>query len=110
MRRTRATSPSGFSRLTRSASETFAGGLQDLGRARVFGSRTAGAVLPALVERLPNGDSFQYAVADYQLPNGKRLESVGVVPDVEVVPKRSELLAGRDPAMEAAIAWIREQK
>jgi carboxyl-terminal processing protease len=96
--------------LTRSASETFAGGLQDLGRARVFGSRTAGAVLPAVVDRLPNGDSFQYAVADFHSPKGKRLEGVGVVPDVEVVPKREELLAGRDPVLVAAVAWIRRQK
>lgn len=96
--------------LTRSASETFAGGLQDLGRARVFGSRTAGAVLPAAVDKLPNGDSFQYAIADFQSPKGKRLEGVGVAPDVEIVPKRKELLAGRDPVLDAAVEWILRQK
>lgn len=96
--------------LTRSASEVFAGGLQDLGRARVFGSRTAGAVLPAVVDKLPNGDSFQYAVADYRSPKGTRYESVGVIPDVVIVPTRRQLLAGRDPALDAAVEWIREGK
>src|ERR1700683_382602 len=45
-----------------STSEIFAGGLQDLRRARIFGTHTAGAALPSLIMRLPDGDGFQYAV------------------------------------------------
>ena len=48
-----------------STSEIFAGGLKDLGRARIFGTRTAAAALPSVITRLPNGDGFQYAVANY---------------------------------------------
>lgn len=93
--------------LTRSASETFASGLQELGRARVFGTRTAGALLPSVTERLPNGDSFQYVIADYTTPKGKRIEGVGVIPDVVVLSQRQELLAGRDPVLDAATKWFR---
>jgi carboxyl-terminal processing protease len=93
--------------LSRSATEIFAAGLQELGRARVFGARTAGAVLPSVVDRLPNGDSFQYAIADYVTPKGKRLEGAGVTPDVEIVPTRDQLLAGRDPVLDAAVRWAR---
>ena len=39
-----------------SASEVFAGGMQAAGRARVFGVRTPGGALPALMRKLPNGD------------------------------------------------------
>ena len=60
-----------------STSEIFAGGMQDLKRARVFGTRTAGAALPSFIERLPNGDGFQYATADYVSESGKRLEGAG---------------------------------
>ncbi len=95
--------------LSGSTSEIFAGGLQDLGRARVFGTRTMGAALPSVVEELPNGDRFQYAVANYVSKGGKPLEGNGVPPDVEVSPTRAGLLAGRDEVLEAALAWIQEQ-
>ena len=75
-----------------STSEIFAGGLQDLGRARVFGTRTAAAALPSVIERLPNGDGFQYAVANYISEGGKPLEGLGVKPDLEVKLTRAALL------------------
>ncbi len=92
---------------TASTAEILSGGLQDLGRARIFGSRTAGAALPAQVEKLPNGDGFIHAIADYVSSGGRRLEGVGVIPDVEVPLTRAQLLAGRDPVIEAAAEWIR---
>lgn len=96
--------------LSGSSSEIFAGGVQGLPRVRIFGSRTAGATLPSLAERLPNGDGFQYAFASYISRNGVELEGEGVKPDVEVRPSREALLEGRDPAVETAIDWIREQR
>ena len=89
-----------------SASEIFAGGLRDMKRARLFGARTAGAVLPAQFMELPNGDFFYYPIADYISMNGDRLEGVGVAPDTEARPDRAALLEGRDTALNAAIAWI----
>jgi carboxyl-terminal processing protease len=93
-----------------STSEIFAGGLKDLGRARVFGTRTAAAALPSVIERLPNGDGFQYAVANYISEGGKPLEGIGVQPDVEVKLSREALLAGHDPVVDAALEWIRKQR
>ena len=93
-----------------STSEILAGGMQDLMRAKVFGTNTAGAALPSLFERLPNGDGFQYAFADYVSAGGRRLEGAGVRPDVEVKLTREALLAGRDEALDAAVAWIRSEK
>jgi carboxyl-terminal processing protease len=91
---------------TGSASEVFAGGMQALGRARVFGETTAGAVLPAMTTRLPNGDSLLHALGDFETSTGVRLEGRGVIPD-EVVPlARAELLADRDAKLEAALDWI----
>jgi carboxyl-terminal processing protease len=93
-----------------STSEIFAGGLKDLGRARVFGTRTAGAALPSVITRLPNGDGFQYAVANYISEGGKPLEANGVIPDEEVKLTRETLLAGHDAVVDAALDWIRRQK
>lgn len=93
-----------------STSEIFAEGLKDLGRARVFGTKTAAAALPSIFERLPNGDGFQYATANYISEGGKALEGIGVTPDVEVKLTREGLLAGHDAVLDAAIEWIRKKK
>jgi carboxyl-terminal processing protease len=90
-----------------STSEIFAAGLQDLGRARVFGTKTAGAALPSVFIRLPNLDGFQYAEATYTSRNGRVLEGGGVTPDVVVTHTRESLLAGRDAALDAALNWIK---
>jgi carboxyl-terminal processing protease len=93
-----------------STSEIFAGGMQDLKRARIFGTHTAGAALPSLFEKLPNGDGFQYAIANYISEGGKPLEGVGVTPDEEVKLTRRQLLDGQDPVLDAAVSWIHKQK
>jgi carboxyl-terminal processing protease len=95
--------------LSASTSEVFAAGLQGLGRARIFGTRSAGMALPSIFEALPNGDGLQFAIGDLHGPTGVRLEGQGVTPD-EVVPLTAAALeAGRDPALEAALAWIESE-
>ncbi len=89
-----------------SSSEFLAGGLQDIGRARIFGTRTVGAALPSMIERLPNGDGFQYAFGNYVSASGRSLEGEGVIPDQAVSHSRQALLAGRDLMLEAAVEWI----
>jgi carboxyl-terminal processing protease len=93
-----------------STSEIFAGGMKDLGRARIFGSRTAAAALPSFIEVLPNGDGFQYAIANYISEGGKPLEGIGVAPDLDAPITRRALLDGKDPALDAAIEWIKSAK
>ena len=93
-----------------STSEIFAGGMQDLKRARIFGSRTAGAALPSMFSRLPNGDGFQYIVANYVSENGKPLEALGVAPDEAVVPTQADLLAGKDPILDRTVACIKSNR
>lgn len=95
--------------LSTSCSEIFSGGLKDLGRARIFGARTGGAALPSMIEKLPNGDGFQYAFANYRSESGKVLEGAGVVPDIEILPTRAALLLGRDLVLETAASWIQAQ-
>lgn len=90
-----------------STSEILAAGLQDLGRARIFGEPTPGAALPSTIMTLANGDRFQYAIADFIRPSGRRLEGVGVRPDELVPLTRSALLANLDSPLERAIDWIR---
>jgi carboxyl-terminal processing protease len=92
--------------LTGSASECFAGGMQSLGRARVFGETSMGQALPAAFDKLPNGDVLIHALGDFVTGTGVRIEGRGVVPDVPVALTRAPLLEGRDATLEAALAWI----
>ncbi len=95
--------------LSASASECFTGGMQSLRRVRVFGERTMGAALPSQFDKLPNGDLFIHATADFVTGDGTRLEGRGVIPD-EIVPlTRAALLGGRDPVLEAALRWVDTQ-
>jgi carboxyl-terminal processing protease len=89
-----------------STSEILAQGLRDLGRARIFGARTAGAALPSDIIRLPNGDGFQYAQASYVSAKGRVLEGNGVIPDVEIHRTVADVKAGNDPAISAAADWV----
>lgn len=89
-----------------STSEIFAAGLQDHGRARLFGEPSAAAALPAVIERMPNGDLLMHAIADFVRPSGERVEGRAVIPDSLVPLTREGLLAGRDEPREAALAWI----
>jgi C-terminal processing protease CtpA/Prc len=70
-----------------------------------------GAVLPSLMDELPNGDVLQHAFADFVVSEtGVRLEGRGVIPGEAVHVTRSDLLEGRDPVLEAAIEWIERQR
>ncbi len=91
---------------TASASECFAGGLQSLGRARVFGVPTMGRALPASTRQLANGDVLLYAVGDFVTSTGQRLEGQGVVPDEIVVESIASLAARHDLVLERALIWI----
>ena len=94
-----------------STSEIFAGGLKRSEPGpHLRDARTAAAALPSVIARLPNGDGFQYAVANYISEGGQALEGNGVVPDVEVKLTREGLLAGHDAVVDAALAWIQKKK
>ena len=92
--------------MSASTSEMFAAGLQALGRARVFGERSAGQALPAMATKLPTGDVLMHVVADFVAPDGSRIEGRGVTPDTVVPLVRSDIVAGRDAPLEAALDWI----
>lgn len=91
-----------------SAAEIFAAVLQDHGRATIVGRRTAGAVLASWFYRLPDGGELQLSREDYIAPKGRRIEGIGVEPDVVVPRSLSELRAGRDRDVEVALEILRK--
>jgi carboxyl-terminal processing protease len=84
--------------------------LQERGRARVFGERTCGCVL-AIRRRqpLPDGGLLDVSEMDYRTAAGRRLEGAGVVPDMTFTPTRRDLFERRDPALDAALAYLKDR-
>lgn len=89
-----------------SSAEMLAAALQDLGGARVFGTASAGLVLPSTVIELPNGDRFQYVLSNYLRASGGSLEGPGVQPDETIPMTLENLRSSSDPVLGAALNWI----
>lgn len=93
-----------------SASEQFAAGMQESGRAYVVGIKTQGDDMDADLKKLPTGAYLVYPYGQPRTPKGVIVEGRGVVPDKEVKLSRAELLSGIDAQLDAAINYIQQHK
>jgi carboxyl-terminal processing protease len=92
-----------------SASEIFARTMQLAGRGLILGDTTAGAVMVSRTWPHTLGADVQvwYRVSvteeDVVMADGGRLEELGMVPNLTVLPSGADLAAGRDPALALAV-------
>jgi carboxyl-terminal processing protease len=93
-----------------SASEQFAAGMQESGRAVVIGKTTMGEDMDADFTKLPTGAYMVYAYGLPRTPGGVVIEGRGVIPNTAVSLSRAELLKGNDSQLNAAIEYIQKQK
>jgi len=85
-----------------SASEVFAGAVQELHAAQVLGEHSAGAVDGLLAWALDDGSVMNITDVRISTTSGKRLDRVGLSPDIPVLPTLDDLLAGRDVQLAVA--------
>ena len=93
-----------------SASEQFAAGLQEVGRASVIGMTSEGEDMDADGIELPIGGFLIYPYGLPRTPKGVVIEGRGVIPNIEVPLKRSDLLQGKDSQIEAAITHLQTMR
>ena len=94
-----------------SASELFASTMQASGRAAIVGQPSCGCLLGFLgYARVPGGAELAYSEVGFRLPNGKRIEGEGVIPDVPVPLTAHDLQMNRDRALEEAQARLATMK
>lgn len=88
-----------------SASEIVAGALQDRGRAVLVGETTFGKGSVQQIHPLSDGSELRVTVARWYTPNNNTIDSVGIVPDIEV--ESPEDLGGpADGQLQRAIEWL----
>ena len=97
---------------SRSAKEILAYGFQQYDIGPVVGTKTAGAVVAGSPFLMSDNSLLYVAVADVYVDGNKRIEGVGITPDV-IVPFSPEYTQGADPqkqrAIEVAIAAIKKR-
>jgi carboxyl-terminal processing protease len=93
-----------------SASELLAGWFQDIGRVKVVGQRSCGCLQGFLgYASVPGGAELAYSEIGMISVKGHRIESEGVVPDVESPADLEDLRLNRDRALEAAVETLRKE-
>jgi len=88
-----------------STTEALLATLKETSRARLFGVKTAGAMLSSAELVVADGYVVRLAYADFRTLNGKSLEGIGVSPD-EMVENG---LFG-DKVLDRAVAWVKAKQ
>ena len=73
-----------------SASEIVAGALQDHHRAVLVGTRSFGKGSVQTVMPLQGNGAMRLTTARYYTPSGRSIQGLGITPDIEVAPSRTE--------------------
>ena len=93
-----------------SGSELFSGAMQAASRAAVVGEPSCGCLLGFLgYARIPGGAELAYSEVGFVMANGRRIEAVGVLPDIPVPATLADLQVSRDRALEEAQAYLRSK-
>ena len=75
---------------------------------RFVGSRTAGANGELATLQLPGGITVGFTGQAVSHPDGRQLQRIGLIPDVEVKPTIAGIRSGRDEVLDAAVRLITE--
>lgn len=89
-----------------SASEIFAGAIQDYGKGVIVGTQTFGKGIVQTVKPLTDGSAIKFTIAKYFTPKGQDIHGKGVTPDVVVEYDKD---ADDDTQISAALESVRAQ-
>lgn len=92
-----------------SASEIFAGALQDYEIATIVGEKTFGKGLVQELEKFSDGSSLKLSVAQWLTPKGRSIDQEGIEPDVIIELTQDDYDSNRDPQLEEALRFLREK-
>lgn len=97
-----------------SASEIFAGTVQDYGVGTIVGTRTFGKGIVQTIRMMTDGSAIKYTISKYYTPKGQDIQGNGVTPDITVEPSEEfssmEVYdAAKDNQLQTAIADVKDK-
>lgn len=93
-----------------SASEIFAGAVQDYGTGTIVGTQSYGKGVVQQVFDLQDDTSLKLTIAEYYTPNGRNINGEGITPDVEVEYKYDKEHPEADNQLERAMEVLRKME
>lgn len=98
-----------------SASEIFAGAVQDYGIGTIVGITTYGKGVVQSIRQLSDGSAVKLTIANYYTPNGNNIHKIGIKPDIEVSldtsllnKEKEEITHEEDNQLQEAIKVVKE--
>lgn len=73
---------------------------------KFIGSQTAGANGDVTAFYIPGGILISFTGQSVKFPDGKQLQRIGLVPDIEVKPTIKGIQAGKDEVLEKAVKYL----
>lgn len=92
-----------------SASEIFAGAIQDYGLGPIVGTTTYGKGIVQQIFDLGDGTCVKLTMAEYYTPNGRNIHKKGIEPDVQVEYQKDENNPDADNQLDAALEQVRSK-
>lgn len=91
-----------------SASEIFAGAIQDYGVGTLVGTTTFGKGIVQQIFPLTDGTSIKLTISEYFTPSGRNIHGIGIEPDVEIAYEYDVENPDADNQLEKAIEIVKE--
>ena len=92
-----------------SASEIYAGAIQDYGIGKIVGTQSYGKGVVQQIFDLGDGTSVKLTIADYYTPKGRNINGKGITPDVEVEYQADESNPDEDNQLDKAVEVLKSE-
>ena len=92
-----------------SASEIYAGAIQDYGLGKIIGTQTYGKGVVQKIFDLKDGTCVKLTIAEYYTPKGRNINGKGITPDVEVPYEYDEKHPEADNQLERAVEELKKE-
>lgn len=89
-----------------SASEIFAGAIQDYKRGKLIGEKTFGKGSVQTMEKLKDDAEVKVTIAEWLTPNGRQINKKGIEPDIKVELSSDDKKNGNDPQLDKALEEV----